>query len=117
MTILFFTVFSVWLFFFFDSILLFVVCIVLYFSPSGWSDHGISQARILEWVAISFPTVHGKGVLLISIKVDFVSRNLAILVVICSFIFPIAPKSHLQTMAVLILIFHIISHPMVIFLS
>ena len=23
-------------------------------SPPGWSSHGIFQARILEWVAISF---------------------------------------------------------------
>ena len=29
-------------------------------SPLGSSVHGISQARILEWVAISFSTHHYK---------------------------------------------------------
>ena len=32
---------------------LYVVCCVLYSSP-GFSVHGILQAKILEWVAISF---------------------------------------------------------------
>ena len=30
------------------------VCDPIDYSPSGSSVHGISQARILEWVAISF---------------------------------------------------------------
>ena len=29
--------------------------------PHGLSIHGISQARVLEWVAISFSSIHGRS--------------------------------------------------------
>ena len=31
-------------------------CDPINYTPPGFSVHGISQARILEWVAISFPS-------------------------------------------------------------
>ena len=36
------------------SLLCLTVCNLMDYSPPGYSVHGISQARILEWVAISF---------------------------------------------------------------
>ena len=39
------------------------LCDPMYFSPQGSSVHGISQARILEWVAISYPRdLHDPGI-------------------------------------------------------
>ena len=34
------------------------LCDPMDYSPPGFSVHGISQARILEWVAISFPYIY-----------------------------------------------------------
>ena len=35
-----------------------ILCDPMDCSPPGSSVHGIPQARILEWVAISFSTIH-----------------------------------------------------------
>ena len=47
-----------WICFFIRIIYIFLMCVLsraqLFCSPTGSSVHGISQARILEWVAISF---------------------------------------------------------------
>ena len=36
------------------KVLIWLFCDVMNYSPSGSSVHGILQARVLEWVAISF---------------------------------------------------------------
>ena len=45
-------------------------------SPPGFSVQGIFQARVLEWVAISFSFCHKGGVICISEVLDISSSNL-----------------------------------------
>ena len=38
------------------------LCGAMYYSQLGFSVHAVFQARILEWVAISFSRMYGKGI-------------------------------------------------------